>query len=333
MKKILITDDEPMMAKLAARALKNDYETLTAGSGAEALALFETEKPDLVISDVKMPGMSGFELCTAIKEKYGKAVPFVFMTADETEEAESRGKDVGAAAFIRKPVRAEAMLVAVQSVLAGGGGPATAVPSASQKSKTDLKAEKAKLPDWLLHEPLIDIDAGLANSGDADAYLSSVDIFLAHVDENVSVLCKCLEAGDRENYTIKAHGLKSTSRVIGAMVLSATAAAMERAGEGGDDDFIRREHEAFIALYRKYQRAILDHLNEEEKEEIPEEDLADAMMALKEYAMAEDYSLVEDTLNALQGCRLPEETSAMIGDVRACLNRLDWDGIRSKLGV
>ena len=63
MKKILIADDEPMMAKLAARALRDGYEILTVSSGAEALEIFEAEKPDLVISDVKMPGMSGFELC------------------------------------------------------------------------------------------------------------------------------------------------------------------------------------------------------------------------------------------------------------------------------
>jgi CheY-like chemotaxis protein/HPt (histidine-containing phosphotransfer) domain-containing protein len=337
LKKILIADDEPMMAKLAARALRDGYEILTVSSGAEALEIFEAEKPDLVISDVKMPGMSGFELCAAIKERYGAGVPFIFMTADETEEAENRGKDAGAAAFIRKPVRAEAIQAAVRSAFEGGTDPGAAdgpaVPAAQQAAVPDLKAEKVKLPDWLFHEPLIDIDAGLANSEAADAYLSSLDIFMAHVDDNAAELCRYLDTGDLENYTVKAHGLKSTSRVIGAMVLSAAAAAMERAGNDGNLDFIREEHEGFIALYRKVQRAIRTHLREEAQEEIPAEDLEDALMALKEYAMAEDYSLTEDTLNALRGYRLPGETSALIGEIRASLNRLDWDSIRSRLGV
>ncbi len=326
-----------MMAKLAARALKNDYETLTAASGAEALEIFAAEHPDMVISDVKMPGMSGFELCATVKETYGAAVPFIFMTADESEEGESRGMDAGAAAFIRKPVRAETLLAAVQSAFAGGNAAAdTNAPAdrtATRDGAADLKAEKEKLPDWLLHEPLIDIDAGLKNSGAADAYLSSVDIFMEHVDDNVAQLCSCLDAGDMEQYTIKAHGLKSTSRVIGALVLSMMAAAMERAGDDKNHDFIRQEHEGFIALYRKVQRAIGRQLSADDREDITAEDLADALMALREYAMTEDYSLTEDTVNALQGCRLPEDAENLIGDIKGLLNRLDWDGIKSRLGV
>ncbi len=330
MKKILIVDDEPMMAKMAVRALKEGYETVTAESGAEALAVFESDHPDLVISDVKMPGMSGFDLCVTVKEKYGKGIPFIFMTADESEEGASRGADVGAAAFIRKPVRAEAIQSAVKAALEEGE---TAPAPAAAEDGTDLKEEKQKLPEWLLHEPLFDLDEGLTNSETADLYLSSMEIFMAHVDENISVLEKCFAEGDLENYTIKAHGLKSTSRIIGALVLSYTAAAMERAGNDRNETYIRQEHGGFIALYRKYQSIIKRHEQEDAKETISSEDLEDAIMALKEYALAEEYTLVESTIATLRGYDLDSRTSDMIMEIKAGLNRLDWDGIRETLGV
>ncbi len=335
MKKILLTDDEPMMLKLAARALKDEYDTITAASGAEALELFESERPDMMISDIKMPGMSGFELCKAIKEKYGSSVPFIFMTADESEEGESRGMDIGASAFIRKPVRADVLRDAVKAAFEGGSANAAAsAPAAvtSRESKPDLKAEKVKLPEWLLHEPLIDIDAGLLNSESADAYLSSMDIFMDHVDDNVAELVRCMEAGDFEKYTIKVHGLKSTSRVIGAMVLSTTAAALERAGGDKNLDFIRQEHAAFIALYKKYQTIIASHANEGEKEDISPDELSDVMMALKEYALVEDYTLVEEILESLSSYRLDEKHAGLMIKIKTLLNRLDWDGINAILG-
>ena len=69
MKKILIVDDEPMMLKIADRALKNNYETILASSWKEALDLFTSTSPDLVISDLKMPEMSGIELQKQLREK------------------------------------------------------------------------------------------------------------------------------------------------------------------------------------------------------------------------------------------------------------------------
>ncbi len=335
MKKVLITDDEPMMVKIAARALKDEYETFTAESGAEALEVFEVQRPDMVISDIKMPGMSGFELCTAIKEKYGASVSFIFMTADESEEGESRGMDVGAAAFIKKPVKADVIKSAVKAAFEGGAAPVAAPAPAADTSRgsgPDLKAEKAGLPEWLLHEPLIDIDAGLLNSESAEAYLSSMDIFMDHVDDNVAELVRCMEAGDFENYTIKVHGLKSTSRVIGAMVLSTTAAALERAGNDKNLDFIRQEHAAFIELYKKYQSIIASHVSEGEKEDISPDELSDAMMALKEYAMAEDYTLVEGILESLSAYRMDEKHAGLLSRIKTLLNRLDWDGINVVLG-
>ena len=62
MTKILVVDDEEMMIKLITKVLSEKYEVLTASSGEEAIKIFEESKPDLILSDLLMPGMSGFEM-------------------------------------------------------------------------------------------------------------------------------------------------------------------------------------------------------------------------------------------------------------------------------
>ncbi len=116
MKKVLIVDDEPLMLKLAEHALKVKYEPVLASSGDEAVKLYSREAPDLILSDIKMPGMSGYELQSTIRSKFDDMVPFVFMTADESDDSEKKGLEYGAADYIRKPIKAELLLKRIERV-------------------------------------------------------------------------------------------------------------------------------------------------------------------------------------------------------------------------
>ena len=95
MQKILIVDDDPVMLRLASMILSKHFQIVTALSGAEALNVFEAEKPDLVLSDLLMPEMDGYELHRILQERNSESVPIVFMTADENEDSERRGFDIG----------------------------------------------------------------------------------------------------------------------------------------------------------------------------------------------------------------------------------------------
>ncbi len=341
-KTILIVDDEPMMLKIAARALKDRYETVLASSGKEALELFLKSKPDLVISDLKMPEMSGYELQKLLGENGGGDVPVIFMSADESDEAESMGLGQGAADFIRKPVKADVLLERVGIVLeralwgdVSGNGTKEGMTEGepSKESESGYKAEKAKLPDWILHAPLIDSHEGLTNSETADGYLSAINVFLEHIDENIDELERCFRDEDIENYTIRTHALKSTSRIIGAMILSTMAAALERAGVEKDIQYIKDEHEQFIAEYRKYQHLLQGQMAHETKTDISADELKDAFLALKEYVNAEDFSLVQGAVEYLQKYNLPPDKEKIISEIKQSLNRLDWDTIHGIIGI
>ncbi len=116
MKKILIVDDDDVMLELAKLVLETDYETVCAFSGREAVELFESERPDMILSDLLMPEMSGYELQQIIQEKSSRQIPFIFMTADERDESESLGFEFGAADYIRKPIKSELLIKRIERV-------------------------------------------------------------------------------------------------------------------------------------------------------------------------------------------------------------------------
>ncbi len=117
MKKILIVDDMIVSLMMTENMLADHYRTFCASSGEEAMQIYRQELPDMVLSDLRMPGMSGYELQIQLQEEYHEVIPFMFMTADHDEETESKGFDNGAMDFIRKPFRPDVLLRRVANIL------------------------------------------------------------------------------------------------------------------------------------------------------------------------------------------------------------------------
>ena len=117
MEKILIVDDAAFMRKVTGGMLSDKYQVISAASGVEALALCETEKPDLILSDLIMPGMTGLELQSVLHEKFGEQIPLILITADDREETEARGLEGGAMDYIRKPFTKAVLLRRVDNIL------------------------------------------------------------------------------------------------------------------------------------------------------------------------------------------------------------------------
>ena len=116
---ILVVDDVPKNVKLLADLLGvKGYRTLTAASGAEALAQIETGHPDLVLLDVMMPGMSGYEVCQAVRADPRHAMlPIVLVTALDPAAERAKGLEAGADDFLSKPVNHAELLARVRSLL------------------------------------------------------------------------------------------------------------------------------------------------------------------------------------------------------------------------
>jgi len=117
--KILVVDDEPKNVKLLADLLTaKGYTAITASSGQEALVKVEAEQPDLVLLDVVMPEMSGYEVCQKIRENPSTEIlPVVMVTALDPAEERVKGLDSGADDFLTKPINQAELLARVRSLL------------------------------------------------------------------------------------------------------------------------------------------------------------------------------------------------------------------------
>ena len=116
-KTILIVDDEELTLMLTESALSVKYNTIRALSGEEAIKQYVLYQPDLVVADVMMPGMDGFEMLAEMKNRFGRRIPIIFMTANETEETEIKGLQYGAVDFMRKPLKPDQLLGSVNSFI------------------------------------------------------------------------------------------------------------------------------------------------------------------------------------------------------------------------
>lgn len=104
-KRVLIVDDEETLTFSLYQSfilLKNDYEVVTANSGEEALAKLEEEPFNLVITDIFMPGISGFDLLNIVKERYPNT-EVVVMTAYGSSEHKEEAFNKGASHYVEKP--------------------------------------------------------------------------------------------------------------------------------------------------------------------------------------------------------------------------------------
>lgn len=117
MKKILLVEDAPLTQKTITEILSAKYETVCAASGDEAIALYAREQPDMVLSELIMPQMSGLELQRELTERYERLIPFMFMADDQHEENESLGLESGAMDYIGKPFKSEVLLRRVDNIM------------------------------------------------------------------------------------------------------------------------------------------------------------------------------------------------------------------------
>jgi two-component system alkaline phosphatase synthesis response regulator PhoP len=115
-KKVLVVDDDVKTVELVKLYLNRDgYRVFTAGDGNEALRLARENRPDLIVLDLMLPGISGLEVCRILRDE--SDVPIIMLTALTTDEDRLRGLDLGADDYVTKPFSPRELAARVRAVL------------------------------------------------------------------------------------------------------------------------------------------------------------------------------------------------------------------------
>jgi two-component system, OmpR family, response regulator RegX3 len=119
MPKILVVEDEPALVDALDFALTADgFEVVHASHGEQALALFDQQRPDLVLLDLMLPGLPGIEVCKRIRAH--SAVPIIMVTARDTEIDKVVGLELGADDYVTKPYSTRELIARIRAVLRRG---------------------------------------------------------------------------------------------------------------------------------------------------------------------------------------------------------------------
>lgn len=158
---LLVVDDNEEILEFLAEELSEKYAVLMAHNGQEALDILKEEPAQLVISDVMMEEMDGFEFCRILKQSFEYShTPVILLTAQNTLQAKIQGLELGADAYIEKPFSTEYLQVQIANLL----------------------ANRNKIKEYFAHSPLVHIKS--------IAYSKSDESFLEKLTE---VICKNLE--------------------------------------------------------------------------------------------------------------------------------------------
>ncbi|CDT04241.1 putative two-component system sensor kinase/response regulator fusion protein [Sphingobacterium sp. PM2-P1-29] len=172
---ILLVDDHQELLEFIADDLCEEYQVQTSNNGVEALKLMESDNFDLIISDVMMPEMDGYELCQHIKENMAYShIPVILLTAKNSIESKIQGLEFGADAYIEKPFSPAFLRAQIASLL---------------KNRLKVKA-------FFVSNPLSQIQSIGQNQSDQE-FLQKVDDIIQHhledpkfnVDRMADILC------------------------------------------------------------------------------------------------------------------------------------------------
>ena len=141
--KILVVDDEPNIVELNRMYLEGaGYQVVTARTGPEALDRFRSERPDLVVLDLMLPGIDGLSICREIRQK--GATPIIMLTARTEDVDRIVGLELGADDYVTKPYNPRELVARVRAVLRRTNPPAEAAPPAPALKLGDVSLDPAR---------------------------------------------------------------------------------------------------------------------------------------------------------------------------------------------
>lgn len=204
---------------------------------------------------------------------------------------------------------------------------------------TDLSEQAYADESWYENIEGIDGKTAIANSGSEDSFKTVLKIFYDTIDERSKELEDSYSLEDWDNYTIKIHALKSSSKLVGAMKLAKEAEALEMAGKSRNLSYIREHFDDFMKDYLSYKDKLSGLYEEKENLEALPKPMADAFMMDSVYeAIAGacedmDSDAIDEALSELSDYEIPNEHKDKLDEIKKLAAKYDYEGITALISA
>lgn len=303
---VLVVDDTEMNIIVFKNLLKKtDIQIDSAMSGDEAIEMTKKKKYDMIFLDHRMPIKDGIETLKDIMgddSNPNRDTPAISLTANAVSGMREKYIAEGFREYLTKPIdpmRLEAMMIE------------------------------------LLPPDLVICDASVSGVGESEEDKKELlEIYLNDIDHMSQTIGDLYADEDWENYTIKVHALKSTSRLVGETEIADLAEKLEHAGENGDIGFIHENNEELLSMYRTVKQKYGRESTAVSEEDLPEaspELIEDALGVIASAAESFDYDKLCDAVDILSGYSMPDAYKHKVREVITAAENVDWGTLKTVL--
>ncbi len=321
--RILIVDDNSVnliVAKGLIEPLKMQVDT--AISAAETIEMIKAAKYDIIFMDHMMPEVDGVETTHIIRRlipSYAD-VPIIALTANAVEGTREMFIREGMNDFVAKPIDTTKMIASLRKWL-----PQEKIIPIGKDAEGEPQSSGTNIPN--IKE--LNISGAMKLLGSESLYMSVLKEYYSSIDKKSSVINEHFREGNWKDYTIEVHALKSTSRQIGADVLSDLAAELEKAGNDGNTDAIYEKHGDMMDRYLKYKEILKpyfpDNKSSEEKTHVDLFETMQLLDALQDALDDCDTLMIDEVIEKMSEYTYDSVSEEFFGTLKAAADDSDID--------
>ena len=209
------------------------------------------------------------------------------------------------------------------------------VPEIQERVYSPEETEPKEEESPYAHIPGIDYQAAVTNCGAEETFVAALQIFYDTLDQKANDIEKFEKEKDIKNYTILVHALKSASRLVGALKLSADAKYLEDCGNAQNVDEIVAKTPDLLSQYRGYKEVLAPIFGKNEDDsslpEISLDDLHEMYGLIKGFAQDFDLDSIDKMLEEVKGFRIPDTEKEKFAKIKDCVTAADWSTLEQLL--
>lgn len=326
--RILVVDDVEVNASVVVGLLSDTEITVdTAFSGADAIRLLMKRKYDLIFLDHRMPKMDGEEVLSRLRNadaSPNQYVPVIVLTANAIAGVRDFYLDKGFTDYLSKPVFGDEL----EKLLITYLPESKIILSKREESYENEENSFLEGLDLFSQIEYIDFAMALKNCVTTKILVKSILTIETTIGDNIEKLENYIKEENYLDYGIVVHGIKSSTRLIGAMDISNQAYLLENMCNNERYDNIRMEHDGLMVLLNKLKTdlgCVVSCINKDNrnKEVISYQQLSEAYNTMKEYISIGDFRNVDEILKNLMDYEIPEDEIDKFNKIRELVLKVD----------